>query len=294
MVKTIVEQVRMYTIQGDYKKALELLEPMLKSEDIREKLEAEYQKGYILWMKGEYDKAEEYLKKIIEECFRYGLSEIAGKCYVVIGSIYHYQGKIMDAIVHQRKALKIFRETGNLLEQARCLNSIGHNYREIQVYEEAVLFFSQALAIAQHLDNKRGMAYTNYNIADAYIKINQLKDAELYLKSGFKLFNEIKEVKMLACCYCLSAQINYKVGNYEESKRVFLKSIKMAGKDAGTLSWIYESQAEMYKLLNNKEKEQENLRKAIEYYKELKNEAKIGELEKKLVEIEFMTGKPIV
>ena len=38
MSKSVTEQARTHAIQGDYKKALELLESMLKSKDIRKKI----------------------------------------------------------------------------------------------------------------------------------------------------------------------------------------------------------------------------------------------------------------
>ncbi|MDI6707782.1 MAG: hypothetical protein QME47_01650 [Candidatus Thermoplasmatota archaeon] len=295
-MKSLVQQARELALKCQYDKAIGMLQPLLNSNKPEEKLEAEYQISYIYVLMGEWDKGEEKLKSVIEESLSCGLTEIAGKCYVELGRIYERRGKILDAIEHYRKGLKIFKETENLFEQARTLNNIGALYGELYYQEEATIYFSQALAIAQTLNDKRLLAYTNINMASKFLKFNQAKDAESHLVEAFRLFRELGEVKMFAPCYYFLSKFYYLTGDERMREKMSSKAIKLAeeNNDKYVLSIIYEFLVEVYEKAGEKIKTRENLIKAIEYNKALKNERRVAELEKKLIELNYMAGKPIV
>jgi len=293
-MEQIIETARNYAIQGDYEKAISLLQPLTESENIVEKLEAEYQIGYVHYLQGNYDEAEKQYKKTLDECIKKDLIEITGKCYCGIGSIYNQQGKSIESIEEIRKALKIFKETNNLYEQSRCLNNIGVTYGRINFYEEAVLYYSQSLAIAQGIGDKRAEGYMSANIAENYLKLDQTKEAGFYLKKAYSLFNEIGETKPLGVCYSLFAELYYKSKDYDNAERYFDKGIKLVGKDKFFLANIFEKMFKMYEQKGDRIKQKENLLKTIECYKELGNDSKIAEFKNKLVELEYITpGKPL-
>ena len=293
----IINQAHDYAVQGQYEKALELLEPLTKSEKVNERLEAKHELAYTYFLQGKYKLAEEKLRKILDEAKKHNLLHLVGRCYQSLSAICGVNGRVVDAIKLAREGVKMFKEAGDLYEELRAMNNIGAVYYDLEFYDEALLYYSQSLAIAQSLNNKRAMAHLNANVTLCYLKVLQLEDAEPYLKEAYELFTELNEKAMIGRCYELWGEFHYKSRNFDEAKKYFDKSVEIAerNKDPNALWSVYEQMGMMYGKMGDLEKKKEHIMKALVYAKELKNERIVKKLEKMLVEAEFiMTGKPIL
>jgi len=294
-VEKKLTQAHDYAVQGQYEKTIELLEPLTKSGDVNERLEAEHEHAYICFLQGKYELAKEKFTKVLDEGEKHNLLRLVGRCYQSLSSICGVEGDVIEAINLAKTGVKMFKEAGDLYEELRAMNNIGAVYYDLDFYDEALLYYSQSLAIAQHLNNKRAMAHLNANVTLCYLKVLQLKDAEPYLNEAYKLFTELDEKAMVGRCHELYGEFHYKNGNFTEAKKHFIKSkeVAEANKDPNALWSVYEQMSMMYGKMDDREKQKEHLLKAIKYAKLLKNERIIKKLERMLVEAEFMTGKPI-
>ena len=290
-----ISQAHNYSVQGQYEKALELLDPLTKSENVKERLEAEHELAYTYFLQGKYGLSEEKFTKILDEGKKHDLLHLVGRCYQSLSAICGVSGNVIEAINLAREGVKMFKEAGDLYEELRAMNNIGAVYYDLEFYEEALLYYSQSLAIAQHLNNKRAMAHLNANVTLCYLKVEQLKDAEPYLNEAYRLFTELDENAMIGRCYELYGEFHYKSENFDEANKYFTKSVKIAeaNKDPNTLWSVYEQISLMSGKMGDRGKQKEHILKAIKYAKELKNERILKKLEKMLVEAEFMTGKPL-
>lgn len=285
-----------YAVQGQYEKAIGLLKPLTKSGNIRERLEAEHEYAYILFLQGKYGLAEEKFTKILDESKKNNLLGLVGRCYQSLSAICGVEGDVIEAINLAKTGVKMFKEAGDLYEELRAMNNIGAVYYDLDFYDEALLYYSQSLAIAQHLNNKRAMAHLNANVTLCYLKVEQLKDAEPYLNEAYQLFMELDETAMIGRCHELYGEFHYKSGDFDEAKKHFSKSMGVAeaNKDPNALWSVYEQMSLMYGKIGDREKQKEHLLKAIKYAKKLKNERIVKKLERMLVEAELMTGKPVL
>lgn len=264
----------------------ESLRPINKkglSFDVGDVLEKDYQKAYDLFMHDKLDDAYDTFRKILkhcEECEGTDLDDLKAKCKRIIGAIRIQQGEVVEGMKILNEAIKTLEVNENYYELGGAFNTMGSGFEKLGLLDQAVMYESQALAIAQKLNDKKAMGYQNINIANNYLKMKQPKDAELYLKNAFKMFNTVGEKRMLPAYDYLMGILHQQIKDHNMAKKMFNKAITGAKKnnDFHTLSLIYESYADLHQTENNKEEEEKDLDLAISCYRREGNQRKVKEL----------------
>ena len=68
-----------------------------------------------------------------------------------LGTLYHDHGKYDEALNFTGEALQLYRDTGDELNQAQCLNNIGSSHFNKGEYQDALTYFQQAYQIRDRL-----------------------------------------------------------------------------------------------------------------------------------------------
>lgn len=91
-------------------------------------------------------------------------------------------GRIKLAKYHNNQALEIQKELGNLTDVANLLSNNGAIEASTGNYEEAAKYFLEAARINDTLKNEHGQLLCYMNLGSLYFQINDLANAEVYLK----------------------------------------------------------------------------------------------------------------
>ena len=121
--------------------------------------------------------------------------------YHNIGCVHDYKGSYEEALAAYRRALSIFREIGDLPNQANVLNNTGATYREAECYDDALLHHEQARLIAEEIGNQSQQVIALRGIADVCRAARRYREALDQYHAVLKLAREIgdpyEEAKIL-------------------------------------------------------------------------------------------------
>jgi serine phosphatase RsbU (regulator of sigma subunit)/Tfp pilus assembly protein PilF len=191
-----------YKTLGNYDKALEYYitstETFTNSDD-KSGLALSYTNTATVYqLQGNYQQAlSQYLEalKIQEELD--DKTQIAA-IYNNIALIYKIQKNFESATNNFNKALKIYVQLEDNKNIAEIYVNIGTVFYEngdndIKNYDSAIVFYNKSLELFSSLGLSSKIALLNYNLGDAYNKINKIEEAKTYLENSLKLYIELEE-----------------------------------------------------------------------------------------------------
>jgi tetratricopeptide (TPR) repeat protein len=178
-------------------------------------------------------------------------------------------GNLYSDIQLYEKALKYYSEAYQLSEKqgpkfADPLNNIGNIYFRQGNYQKAVEFYTKALDIERDNNNKLGMMNTITNLGITYAKAKQPKQAQVYLDEANQLSNELQAFTSLPTIHKASAENFSNQGKWKEAYEMQLKYDEAREKIYGDESSRNIAQMEMVVSFQEKERELEILKKEDE------------------------------
>ena len=131
-----------------------------------------------------------------------------------IGTVYHHQGKIPNALEYLYKSLKVCEEINDKAAISITLNNIGAIYFEQEDFEKALDCYEKSLKINIELGDKRWIGNLMNNMASIYDQQgNQIKALE-YLREGLKNYEEIDHKRGI------SSSLNNIAGIYKDQNKI--------------------------------------------------------------------------
>lgn len=163
-----------------------------------------------------WEKAEALSKKNMKE------DESSKKFFLIrlanaqadIGTVYHHQGKIPNALEYLYKSLKICEEINNKAAISITLNNIGAIYFEQEDFKKALDCYEKSLKINQELKDKRWIGNLMNNIASIYDQQGNKAKALECLLEGLKNYEEIGYKRGI------SSSLNNIAGIYKEQNKI--------------------------------------------------------------------------
>ena len=189
-----------YRIKRNFDLALEFMQ---KADNLYKELGSErgryfskYDKGEILFAKGEYENTQ----KIFEECLEFSLKEnirnMIAWCYEAIGTLIFLQwGRLEKALEHYMKAYRIYIESGDL-KAPSILFKISEVHLLRGELDEALKIRKETLEYWKKVGNIFTITGYLSAIADVYWQKGMLEEAMKYAKECLKLREE-KDLKVL-------------------------------------------------------------------------------------------------
>jgi CHAT domain-containing protein len=211
-------------------------------------------------------------------------------CLTNIGTIYTKLGEYEKALENNKKVLEIDRELSNDAEITMDLNNIGEVYRgkgllsnNIEDFHEAIDHFKASLELIEdilkrpekNVDKRtkslalRTQVRVLNNLGTVFNDIGILtQDREHYydalqnFQSSYTKAEEIKDFEVMGMALTNMAIVNRNLENYEESTRLFEQSIDFVLKIGGE-QILWEAYLEFARVYDDQKK----YNKAIEHYK---------------------------
>jgi class 3 adenylate cyclase/predicted transcriptional regulator len=148
--------------------------------------------------KATYDKALQYYLKALPLCEELGKKEEMGAITVNIGDIYSFLKDDTKALYYYNMSLKAYGNTDGSLN---VYNAMGKLYKKEAKFDLALKNHSQALAIAQKVNNKTSIAQSLMGLGNVYKEKEDYQTAISYYKKAEAPAVEIQALHELKDLY---------------------------------------------------------------------------------------------
>ena len=159
----------------------------------------------------------------------------------------YYEGNYVESEIEVIKALNLLKNEKNLLYQYRCYSLQGSNLLELGEYDKALEYFDLSATVLNKMkkndiDKDTFYDYEITNTIDlctAYDKKGKYSESIKLLKEVIKKGNFINYSKLH---YSVLGNLAYslmKNNQYEESRKYFVESIKLANNKNDKLGYLY-------------------------------------------------------
>lgn len=187
-----------------------------------------------------YKESEKIFKKINNH-------DRLAKVYFNKAYLLYYEGNYVESEIEVIKALSLLHDSKQLKRIYRCYSLQGSNHLELGEYDKALEYFNLSTAILNQM-KKEGLekdAYYDYEITNtidlciAYDKKGEYSKSikllkEIIEKGNFKNYSKLHYSVFGNLAYSLM-----KNNQYEESRKYFIESIKLAKTQKDNLGYLY-------------------------------------------------------
>ena len=205
-------------------------------------------------------------------------------CLNNIGSVYQLQGNYEQAIEYYDQSLELEKKLNDPLQKSIRYYNLGECYKDIDNFEMALTFFNNSLLIEKKANNNEGIVYAQLGIADVYIKIKRLTDAQIVLEDISKLIKE-SQVEEQIIFHKLKGKLRLAQGSSADALSEF-----MAGESISKKYKVFTNLAELLKLQIEIHESRSDWQRASSKYKEyvkLNEEMNSAQIKNQLDDLNF-------
>jgi tetratricopeptide (TPR) repeat protein len=215
--------------------------------------------GIVFFFKGDYEKAEFYYSKCMQEAKRYQVDNHIAKSYNNLGMIYVRQGMNQKGLDYYKKSLSIkMKISESSRDVLSTLNNIGLVYSSMGDYTTALQYFAKCLKLSEKSNEYGSWSSSLNNIGGIYKTQRDYDKALVYYEKSLKLKKQIDDRRGMAKCYNNIGIIYRYKKEYEVAIDYLNKSMQLRdevgdfygkSKTLNNLSNIYTEQGEYAKAL---------------------------------------------
>jgi signal transduction histidine kinase len=136
--------------------------------------------------KGQFDSAKAVYQQVLEQATAKKDSLAMGNALIGIGIVHDQAGRFNDALEYYFRAARIYEKTGHTVKAAGSLKNIGNTYRVLKIYDKALNFLHQALAL--QTDSTRIAKIIN-DIGLVYLDEDSIIKARSYFQQAINLYD---------------------------------------------------------------------------------------------------------
>lgn len=141
-----------------------------------------------------------------------------GRSYGYMGFINYFDNSFDSAIHYCSIGLSIFKSLGDKSESSSLLNNMGNILTESGSALKSIPYHKDALAIQRDIKDSIGIYTSNLSLAQSYLYLNQLNQAEKYALSALGILKSIGGSRpMYRDGYLLLSQIYKAQNNYKDA-----------------------------------------------------------------------------
>ncbi len=164
------------------------------------------------------------------------------------------------------QAYELAKKKNDKKGEADALNNIGHYFRKICDFDEALNNFQQALNIYRNLKADRNIANIYDNIGHIYWFKGDSPNALDYYKRSLGIFIALEDIKRQSLSYNNLGSVYYRLGMYDESMDNFLKSLSIREKiDDPMIHSTLNNLGNIYMRLSDYEKALKMYQRSLEF-----------------------------
>ena len=170
------------------------------------------------------------------------------------------------------QAYELSKKKNDKIGISDALNNIGHYFRKINDFDQAIENFQQALNICRTLKDDSEIANIYSNIGHVYWLSGDFPNALDYYQLSLGIFITLNDLKRQSMAYNNLGSVYFRLGIYDESMNNFLNSLSIREKmDDPKICSTLNNLGNIYVRLCDYEKALEMYQRSLEYKQELNN-----------------------
>lgn len=223
---------RLYALRESvnfFQQSLDLLgKKDLNTEQMQDKLEVLRRQGFVLRLLGELNQALLNQKRSLRIAHKTESLKDEAGACLNIGIIFQEMGVPKKGLSYWTRARRIAKKIGEKNIHVLSVNNLGNYYLHTGNLEKALDSFSEAQGLSEEMGDKRGYALATASIGEIFETRNDLPKALEYYNNAYKIFEEINEKENILRCLNQIGLLNIGLGNVEESMTILNKTKDLA------------------------------------------------------------------
>ena len=277
---SLSKEAERFKSDGDYEKAIELLEKSLeyakKIPDGEKECTTLLNLGLMYWNIGKLDVSSDYYSEALSLAKKLNLeaqnneSQTALDIYSFYekGKKFRSEGVYQESIENFQKAIKLAKELGSKEHEVKCLRQLSVTFWELSNLNEFYSLNIKALEIARSIKHRKEEGRCLKNIGIYYWQLDSYSKAINYFDKALAVAEYLNNINMSSDYLNLIGITYRKIGNYDKALDYLLKAFKIAQEigDSYLLSAILNNIGNIYRdksILSGNEKD---LYQALSYH----------------------------
>jgi tetratricopeptide (TPR) repeat protein len=182
-------------------------------DDKRYEARAQLIAGIAYYYKGNYRKANGFLKKALVLCKRLDLVDGIGATYNMLALSYKYMGLMDSSIIWAKKTIDYRIQLDDSLKLAQAYDNLSATYLLKGMYDSAIILSLRAIDVFEKIKEYSSLAIAYGNLGDIYIRVNDTTTAEKYFSKGLGVSKMAGDLRTEALIKEHLALIYHKQGN---------------------------------------------------------------------------------
>ena len=214
---------------------------------------------------GQYDKAKEYLEKVLAITIQIGNKEEEGNSYGNLGTVFHSLGQYDKAKEYLEKALAIRIQIGDKMGEASSYGNLGSVFQSLGQYDKAKEYHEKAHAISIQIGDKEGEAVNYGNLGSVFQYLGQYDKAKKYHEKALGIRKQIGDKEGEGANYGNLGTVFESLGQYDKAKEYHEKALAISLQTGNKMlegRW-YGSLGKVFQSLGQYDKAKEYLEKAL-------------------------------
>lgn len=158
------------------------------------------------------------------------MDKIDAKTVFNLGTNFHDQGKLEEAISYYEKAVNLFSQANNLQREADTFLKIGDAYLELDNLEKAQEYYKSALDHYHKIKDRIGEGYSLTGLGVIFERFGNYEEAREHYETGVKKFQKVKDFERAGLVSNLAANTFKMQGAIEDAVIDYRRSLKLFNK----------------------------------------------------------------
>ncbi|MGB3341053.1 MAG: adenylate/guanylate cyclase domain-containing protein [bacterium] len=223
---------RLYALKESvnfFQQALDLLgRKDLVPEQMQDKLEVLRRQGFVLRLLGELNQALLNQKRSLKIAHQTESLKDEAGACLNIGIIFQEMGVPKKGLSYWTRARRIAKKIGEKNIHVLSVNNLGNYYLHTGDLEKAFGYFTEAQESSKEMGDKRGLALATASIGEILETRGDLPKALEYYNNAYGIFEEINEKENIIRCLNQIGLLNIGLGNMEDSMTMLTKAKDLA------------------------------------------------------------------
>lgn len=147
-----------------------------------------------------------------------------------LSMLYIYQGQYDLARKYAEMTLPQLRQQQESRSIIVCLNNLADIYKVCHSLPQALEFASEALSLAQHIQNKESEARAYLNVGSVLVELGQFSQAERHLQAGLQIAQALKHQGLTSLLLSNLGFLAVEQADYPLAQQYLAHSLRLAEK----------------------------------------------------------------
>ena len=185
------------------------------------------QLGHLMLLRGEYDKAETYLRSAHGLIEKEGHGKTAAAIYGNLGTLAFRQARYNTAQEWFSKSIQLNEERGNGLQNSATIVNLAMTYMNLGQFAEGIKWIQAQLTQARHADDRAAMGSLHTHLGIVHFEKGDYDEALFHYEKGLALAEELGNKRLVAIATGCLGTLYERRGDYPMAMKMYRRDLKL-------------------------------------------------------------------